>query len=362
MKLATPHLPFPHYLGSVAWSDEERPLPVHALGEDQVGSQWDNGATAITPPPAIVFGLPAEFLGQWRNQPSMVPLIGGWPAACFEPLTPNDFIDRLDPFETRNWPDYAIILADQYSDPDLAELELRALAGMPNSVARVDNSSDLVPGSMIAVYNDYSIVVISGTTTFEQRALQAMALLEGPTDFGPFSTVPLWWYASSVMIDRLQAAGVDPSKPLILVGHSYGGSVAQTTAARLRLFGPNRRISVLTYGMAKPGDVRLRESMEGAPQVHLANIGDGVPWLPPSRDDLLPVPLTVPVPVELAWEQYVRPRNQYSVASNGLVEPIEPGLLAFGQLVDAVLWALFSGALPFIPDHEAGEYARRLSH
>lgn len=361
LPLDAPHLPIPHYFGSIAWSDAERPLPDQPLGELPDGYQWSSGVPALPPPPAVLVGDRQQFGGASSNAVRPLPLIGGWPKRCWAVVPTAAPLDRLDPLLRENWTAYAAILAAQYSDPNQAEALLRQLAGVPTSVARVDNGPSNYPGSLIGVYPDYTIVVMSGTTRNVQLALEGMEMFFGPRDFGLFSTAPLWWDFSTIMTDRIRDAGADPTKPIIIVGHSYGGASACILAARLRAGDPNRRITLLTYGSPKPGDSRLQERLFGLPQTHLVNVGDPVPWLSPSRLDFIPPLLKPPDYVLFSWERWRRPPAQTQLNSSGTTQPVEPGILSLADTISAVLATWWGFPTPDFPDHYMPEYLRRLT-
>jgi hypothetical protein len=356
----SPHYQGVHHLGAPSWNKGEPEFLSDLLGQASYDG-WDNGGSTIAPPRAVLIGS-ANCVQNGASYPPVVPgrvLEGGWDSRCFLP-GPLPAILAVDIKPRANQAIYAAVLDALYTDPVAAAALLQAFLG-PNAVlTTVPNSSSYLPGSIVAVTPEYSVIVISGSTTPQQRALQALYAGGGPINEGNFATNPVWYAASVEMGIRLNLAGADPSKPVIIVGHSYGGAAGSVLAARLMNQTPGRDVRLLTFGAPKPGDARLANLLRLARQIHIANVGDPVPLLPPNASELWAFWGIAPPDFIAAWLSWSDPGSQLYLRSDGGENESPSGFLPYDLLApilnDAVL------GLPFAPfaDHDIKEYLRRL--
>jgi len=228
------------------------------------------------------------------------------------------------------------------------------------TITAVPNTSAVTPGTLIAVAAHQTIVIIPGTTNAWQWASQGAWGLVGMIGFAQFSTLQTWFDASQVILDRIQAAGADPTKPIIFVGHSYGAAVAQILAARFRVGNSDRTIGVLTLGSPKPGDYRLAALVASCTAVHLVNRDDPVCYIPPSGVDLAYISAVIPPVVATRWTAWVRPIGLIEQDEFGIRRD-DPTPRQITNLLAGVVADLLAGNVP--PEtsaHWPGTYYSRI--
>lgn len=315
----TPAYPHPHNVWSRNWITKEV-QGYSGLGEvPEAPHQYYNGATGPEAPNARILGSPECI--ERGEQPGRVALrvINGFPEGCFVtdpiPLPPVSLIPNvLDRF---TWTQYAGILDLSYDFPSAVVDIMEGLFPDNISISVVGSDGELTPRTYVVRTPNFTVVFMPGTSTDDQLAYQVATLSGGPVDMGAFSTSLFWFQRSSIVIGRLEALGVDFDKPVFLAGHSYGAVLATLVAARLLQGDPNRSISLLTYGMPKPGDDRLLDLLIPTIQVHLANQGDPVPDLPPRRNQIVGTIIPFPPGFLERWEQMRAPRARVVIQGNG---------------------------------------------
>lgn len=352
-----------HNLWSRDWvSNELDPWP--ALGETDGRRSWSNGAFFGPRPDPVRVGDADCVANGEREALDLVPSQEGIPLACFpvepNPPPPGDPLPVIDVTLRADQLFFAQLSELLYDDPALAAATLSAFLGDTATVTVVANDSSIYPGSLIATTPEYTIVVVSGTTTPQQLALQALYAGGGPNNYGTFATSPIWWDAAEVVHQRLLDAGVDPSVPLVLVGHSYGGAVAAILTGRYKEADNERKIQLLTYGMPKPGDQNLVSILDTVSQVHVVNTGDPVPSLPPSTSALWVLSIAIPGTFVARWVSMRQPNGRLLVDADGMAEESDASTLSLARLYDLARKAIDGDPVPPILPHRIAEYARRL--
>lgn len=203
----------------------------------------------------------------------------------------------------------------------------------PAATVRYWPGSDILPDMHTVVTTQCSVIVIDGTTQFQQLALQAFLGITDPQDYGLFSTSPLWYTASQTAATNLQAAGADPAKPIMIAGHSYGAAVAAILYARLYHANPTRPLGAITFGIPKPGDARLRDFFRTTNTLHLANDNDIVTTLGPDAFELAPILALLPIPILSNWTNWKRPFNQTLMLADGTLRPNTGAILDSATLL-----------------------------
>lgn len=358
----TPHYPGWHNLGSRDWtSDEREPWP--PLGEAAGPRTYFTGQFEGDYPPAQLIGS-AECLHQGERWPLAVvtELAQGFPVLCYAdpPIPPPEEIAVLDLTDRAVMTQFAIILDLQYSNQVAATAALQAYLGPTAVITVVPNSTSIYPGTMIAVLPNFSVVVTSGTDTFQQLALQVLLSGAGPANYGTYGTSVLWFNASTVLHNRMVAAGVDFGKPVLLVGHSYGAALNAIEAVRLRQGTPDIDVRLLTYGMPKPGDIRFQLLLADIPGVHLANAGDPVPGVPPGRPLSFGLQAVFPLLPWDNWNLWRRPASFWRLGADGSLAPAGGDPLALPEAW-TISTAVAGGLpIPVFTDHQVKEYRDRL--
>lgn len=358
----TPHYAGWHNLGSRDWTSDERDVEP-ALGEYSGARSYSTGFLAVPAPPAGLVGS-ANCLAEGERFPlPVVPdfhLVAGFDSRCYTvapdpgpPATPN--------VQSREFQIQMAVAMDLLStDPAQAVTFLEGIYGPDAVVTIVDVNGGLLPASIIVKLPTQSIVLVGPTTSNTQLAWQAIYVANPVINVGPFGTSPFWWAASFAVGQRIQTAGVDPDKPITLVGYSYGGAVATTLAARYHIGKPDRIINLLTFGMPRPGNQQLIDSLEGINQVHLVNDNDPVGSLPPQPGELLPVNLGAASWMFSQYLPWQKPRGTVVLFPDGSTQDTQQSTVLysalFGIVSDAVLGNPFDPGQP----HEIKEYLARL--
>lgn len=358
----TPHYPGFHNLGSRDWTSDERD-PWPDLGEYEGAREYYNGAAPPQYPSAITLGN-AECIQLGETQaPADRPFYNGFDARCF--LTPALVSPppppRIDVSQRATMSTLADIQELLYTDAAAAATMLLAYLGEGATVSFVaDSPTSVIPGSLIGVSPTQTVVMVSGTTDQQQFAFQFLYFLTGPVDFGNMSTNVQYWAAANAINNRATLAGVDLTKPITLVGHSYGGAAATVLAAQIRFAHPDADIQLMTYGAPRSGDSRMYQLIAGIPQVNLAAVNDPVTALPPQGYELYPWFLVVPAPLYNQWAIVSRPTSVLILQADGTLTQGDPSLVTGGSVWSAIQAALAADPLPIYFTHLMGFYAAAL--
>jgi hypothetical protein len=269
-------------------------------------------------------------------------------------------IPVIDIFDRPTQASLALPLDTLYTNPTLAVAQLRQFFGPTATISVVPNSSSVFPGSLIVVTPRQTVVLLSGTTTYQQAALQVLYLTLGISPMSGFSTIDLWWNAASEISNRIAAAGADMTKPLTLVGHSYGGAVASILTGRIVYGGTGIDVRLLTFGSPRPGDQRLQGLLDNVPRVHFANVGDLIPGMPPDGDELLPFVLFVPLIFLIRWRAIARYSTQWQLSRTGSIIETTRSTATFAATFDVVNDVILGVPIAAISEHSMAEYYRRL--
>ncbi len=361
---STPFAGISTNLSSRNWLDRNF-LNEQALGEDLAAKQvWDNGLPPAALPRNQIIGS-KDCISSGEQIVNALPesqIIDGFNSLCFRPRVPLDPVwDAASSYNSCSLQYFYARAIEWVYDGDLASLTtaFRLLLG-PATVVTLYPGNASLPEMCVAKTSTCSVIVIDGTTTFQQIALQAFMGINLPVNFGLIDTQPLWYAASSQAVSNLNAAGIDTTKPIMIAGHSYGGAAATVLYARLLLSGNQGPFRMITFGNPKPGGQLLRTVLEGGTAIHLANDDDLVTALGPDLLELAPVQITLPLPVLSNWTHWKRPLNQVRQDINGVLSP------NVGVLLDyATLLALATNAIAHIQPnpitgHTIPEYARRI--
>lgn len=374
----TPHYPAFHNLGSKNWTRGEW-TDVDGLGEDKSGrQQWYNGQAPEPYPLAFDAGLsdlqaglqmpmlwlPSPIIvggGTWQCDPDarpVVPSFQGFPLACYGGAVPNwPIFDLADVY---SWRYCAEIVQEIYNNPGNAGAMLASFLPVGATIAVETGIGRSLPGTVIGRTAFGTVLLMSGTDNFKTFALQILSDRLTLANVGPFATSRFWWNAVSEMAVRLKGAGYDPTEPLLLCGHSYGGAVALLLAAAAKHFGTVRDLSILTFGSPKPGNAGVREILTGLQQVHCVNEGDPVPKVP---FPLLDLGAVFNMPELSYWHRlanFESPDNQAMIAADGGITWNGELISSWSILLQIANWAAFGTPLPALTEHDIGTYVTRL--
>lgn len=359
----TPTLPFPHDFYSATWTVGDWPLRTGTGPIQNATRNWTNGSLQITNAPGKVIGTAAQFDGglQYPRDVNTATLRAGIPETCWtnfgRPFLAWDLVRDLNNCCLRA-AYFQIISALYWADFDRIDDFFLSWLG-PSVILTHFPEAGTFPAMTIAVNPAYTMVFISGTTQYQQWALQGFSGLQGPSLRDGVRTVPLWFDLSVALLNALETAGSLADQPILLVGHSYGAAAACVLAIRLRQAKPDREISLLTCGLPKPTDAAGIEVLRTVEARHVFNVGDIIPQVPLAVYQGAWFPLIVSLPLRFAWGQWESPSDWLQQTADGTrsVGPL-PGLTedVLFPLVVRVL-----GGLPIgiVTPHIVDEYVRR---
>jgi hypothetical protein len=257
-------------------------------------------------------------------------------------------------------------LEEQYRSPGLARAYFGAniFAGM-NWRHESDNGPTSMPGYLIGTCLDWTVVIISGSTNFQQFALQGMNSLDMPNQFcidgTAFGTSALYYDTMREIVRNVQLFAT-PNKPILLIGHSYGGALCNVMKAYLRGGAQIDRIDMATFGAPRAGDSRLRRILEQGTGnfVNVINTDDPVPRLPP-RDVPLLLQRLIPIAPWGRWQNWYIPANRAGLRGNGSMFPRPIDFISTGTLAAIVGNIVLGRPVAGFNAHLPSEYSRRLS-
>lgn len=358
-----------HYRGfsnlwSRDWVSDEIDPENLGYGETLGNRQYANGEAFGPYPPFAVVGASAEISGGASYPLAVVrEQVGGWDTRCWFTVEQQAELGDTVEMDVRNChrqKSLAAVMIEMYAD-DTTAAENTFNAAFPGYLLTTrPNTNELTPGSLIAVRAEMTVVVIPGTTNFWQWASQGAWGIAGMSNFAYYSTLQTWFDAAIVLLRRIENAGADPEKPIVLCGHSYGGAVACILAAMFRFAQPEREIGVLTFGCPKPGDARLCALVNRCTSVHLVNKDDPVCYLPPSGSELDLVAWAIPAPYFARWRSWARPLGIIEQNEFGVRRDDPPIRDLYSLLFRSVRYCIEGDVPPMSFAHWPYEYWRRI--
>lgn len=349
---------------SRVWTDGDEGIPTD-MGEDRTYVHtYDFGDPHAEIPPAVLIGEPACIRdGERLPLPIVVRTFeGGWDSRCYQFRPPF-----AAPYP---WP---ISINDCHWQHRVAQaIDLIYTSGSAAAVAYLapflpgatfvayDNGPSVLPGCVIILYPDFVAILMAGTTTPQQWALQALSGAIGIHDFGLYSTLFFWWTSALQMSERMYLAGPVDVPQVLFAGHSYGGALASIMATRARLASPSRGIQLLTYGSPKPGDSRMIGILRSVRQVHFVNNDDPVTFMPPSSSDLGTYAAFIPNAVARRWMAYTRPEGLIGLSIQGVRTDSPLPESMYTLMLRIARQAVAGTNIEVINAHLTSEYARRI--
>ena len=367
-----------HNFGSRTWYDKNNEI-LPGLGEDlttrhlHLSGQWPGRM----PEQRTVGGEDCFANGaRIADQVDRSTLIDGYPEQCWIPEQPTIppappvpvFPDSIANFDrgaefTRCGVQYlwARIIDWCYVDNfDGIYSALLAFFG-PGVAVTVYPPQGNMPTVVTAVAPEWAIVCCDGTRSFQQYALMAFQTLISPVDRGAYATMPLWDTAASYIHNRIVQSLVNDTRPIFLVGHSYGAAAAGILAMRYRHATPAREIRFLFYGCPKISDVRGVELLERVQGLALGNDDDVVTTLPPDRSTLAALVALFPALNFTPYYAWQRPPFYQTQDRQGNLAPGPPLDAAFLVLFRMLQRVALGQAQDGIVGHGIAEYLRRIA-
>lgn len=286
----------------------------------------------------------------------------GFPQLCYVPeIAPKPPLPFWpDVYDRSHGRSLANVIGLLYTDPVIAEAALTSFLGSGWTYTVDPTTAVLGSGTIIARAPQGTVAVVSGTTTFEQLALQAMYAGAGAVSVGPFKANFLHYQAANILSNKLAAAGVGAAEPIVLVGHSLGGAMCLILAGLYLAFNTNRQVELLTFGCPRVGNRQLRDILEARRQCNYANVGDPVPGLPPIGIELLPLLTISPALFLLQWGAFSTNGGQRMLYADGRIVESSESVLGVTRLFQLAALAIAGSPFPFDADHDVTEYAARL--
>jgi pimeloyl-ACP methyl ester carboxylesterase len=358
----TPFVDGYHNFWSRRWLDGNNGLG-QELGEDLHCKQpWDRGDPPAILPENVQLGSSACLTNGDSLAEALDPadIENGFPVACYAAQIDDHWLKASAWSSCSMQFFYARIISWLYSGNTTAiGIAFRMLLGNSPTITYHPGTS-LLPDVVTVVWPTGAIACVDGTNNFQQLAAQAFLSIIPPTNIGLYGSLALWYAASSWVNNILNADGVNPDAPVILVGHSYGAAAVANLGARYRAANADRAINFLTFGGTKPGDQRLQNLLASCPGLALADDDDPIPALPPNNLLVYPVALALGQLGLLVWDEWQRMPNQALQASNGFLTFNQEATLGFATLLNFAQRAIAGQPLPVFPGHEIDDYAARI--
>jgi len=356
---STPCFPGLHLLGSAIWTSDERIIEPK-LGEWNGERSFMDGRPPVRRPlPVLVGSLDCIANGE-KEGLAVINDVGAdcgpvSPNACYGPVdllrAKTDVNDCVFAHASAN------IINDAYIDLAGAADAVSAYLGEDAVVTTFEQPSPLIPAGLIAIIGDTAVLWLTGTTTPEQLATQALYDVAGLTNQGNWSCSAFYQVAAFVWLDLLTGVlPVDPTR-IVLIGHSYGGAICDVMAAILRSADDTREVELLTLGAPQPGDKRLFDVIAPIPQRHYANQRDPIPYLPPRGTTLAGlIPIIGPA-LGAFWPRFSPPPNTMMVFRDGQFAEVNEEFIAH-DLIETVASVIANALdMPRFKDHSPEWYA-----
>lgn len=227
----------------------------------------------------------------------------------------------------------------------------------------LDNGITPTPGGMIATCPDWTIAVISGTTNAQQYALQAIYSI----NIVPFSTPNSNSYRTSNFYQNISTFWLNkvlqfatPGRPVLLVGHSFGGAVAALVSLRMADSPAIWSIYLVTFGSPKAGDNTFTGLLSRSVVAMLAivNDGDPVPRIPPVVNDTIQTLL--PNQAYTYWATWSFMPYALGMYNNGVLYPNPNQYLDFVTIAYILSQIVAGASIGAFQPHFIGEYITRL--
>lgn len=219
--------------------------------------------------------------------------------------------------------------------------------------------NDVLPSVSVVTDPAYTVMVIDGTATFQEFAMQAFNGVVPPTNYGILGTLPLWYQWSQWATSAAIAAGANPNAPIMIVGHSAGGATAAVVAARYRHGIPNREIKYLTFASPKAMDARGTALLNRCEGIAIANIDDPVTAIPPNLVLFDPFRPLYPLLNMNPWALWHRDPRQVVMNEDGDLNVNQTPILDFVTMGQFIFNVVNHLEFPTFNEHRTGGYLAR---
>jgi len=360
------HLPFFHPFGSKNWTKGEY------TGNETIGEKIDakqiyfGGGLPENPPPQNVVGRGDNFAVGFRYPLDVLPaeqVIGGFPRKCWGRFQPIPVLTSggLNVNDRAVQAALAGVILEMYTNVPAAADILQTILDRPATFTTHPSNGDIYPGIIIARTNAYNVVLIGGALEEQQKALAALYAVTPMRNFGYYSCNLYFQVVANFVLTQMLSAGLDPTLPTLIGGHSMGGIVAQIVAIRMKQANVSTDVRGITYGAPRGGDSRLRTLTAGMPWVSIVNEGDPIPNLPPVFSEWYPFSTELAAEFQITWRSWVDSPNRVCLDVNGVSVAPSRMELTVPFLLQAVAAVGEGPPFPVAVAHGIAEYVRRLN-
>jgi pimeloyl-ACP methyl ester carboxylesterase len=148
-----------------------------------------------------------------------------------------------------------------------------------------------------------------------------------------------------VIKSTLGAKGIFLPPSVVIIGHSYGGAIAEVLLADLASGSTGTAFQLLTLGAPRAGDISLTAAIAPWPQLRIFNYDDTVPFFPPHFDEAPIGTIAIGFAAAYQLSQYVQTGGGASLTFDGLLVPATlPTIIAPIADVTLLAWALDANA------------------
>jgi Lipase (class 3) len=172
---------------------------------------------------------------------------------------------------------------------------------------RVNQAAGTLPAWLLVDRGDEIDVVIAGTFSTGSFQAQVASASAPMTASGAWSTGQVHTTDAAVISSTVSQSAKGRSPRVVLVGHSYGGVLAEVAAAQLLDARADLQLSVTTFGSPRAGAPSLAGRLAPLSLLRVMNDNDPIPYFPPHFYEALAMVLaTGPVPAAF-WSAWVQP-------------------------------------------------------
>ncbi len=244
-------------------------------------------------------------------------------------------------------------------DPVYAVRSLLGPAIAANLAISFLNPTSVIPPTMMLT-TPWGVTILVGGTS-GQMHLNEMLQGWNNENLGPdvaYGASGCFAHAARVIVDSLGAPEILSGNNLYLVGHSYGGAVAQGLATLLMNASAPIR-GIWSYGAPRPGTTVLQSRIGMLPHYRWFNDDDPVRWIPPHTEESTLVDMIGNTSLAIGCNRQVQTSTGYQIDRLGDSRPDagEPTVLhAVGLSV--INWCLDNHGFRSV-NHSPLEYRRR---
>lgn len=201
--------------------------------------------------------------------------------------------------------------------------QIQALHGpfVPDPLVRFIPGSD-ARTNVITVNNPAELLVcIGGATTRAQIINLLLGIQNGPAADDVTVAVSTFYNAAKSLQNDLFGSGHWIGKRVYIVGHSFGGGVAQVLGALIQITGQAASVKIWSFGAPRAGTSAFAHRLSFLNNYRFHNAGDVVPWLAPHSDEIPTTMLTEAITLWRNCNTLCQAPSGYSLQPFGRIDP-----------------------------------------